>query len=157
MLELLQELRRKLHKVLSAKGERRSEMDFAALAANCRTQNEFNRFSITLENTLTPAEIASIDKLDLNSPTKERSKFWLDKLRNWQPDLFRSPQKYEREDLFPGAIFYEDPATPRGRKSLLLAFCGNAERLMIPVSVFLQILDSSLWNVLVVRKIHLLY
>jgi hypothetical protein len=152
MFGLFQKIRRKSRKVPWGKTDRCQEIDFAALAANCRTQNEFNRLIITLENTLAPAEVASIAKLDLVSPTKERSELWLEKLRKWQPDLFRSPQKYEGEGLFPGAIFYEDPATPRGGKSLLLAFCGNAERLMIPVSVFLQILDSSLWSVLVVRK-----
>jgi hypothetical protein len=151
MLARFQNLRWRPSKVPAANGAG-GECDFAALAAECRTQNEFNRLTINLENTLAPAEICQIATVSLSAGTRERSAAWFKKLGKWQPDLFQSPQQYQREVLSPRAIFYRHPLMPTRDKNMLLAFCGNAERLMIPVAVFLQMLDSSLWDVLVVRK-----
>jgi hypothetical protein len=130
----------------------RGEFDFPTLAGRCQTQNEFNRLIIDLENTLAPIEIAAIADLHLVPQTHERTKAWMMRLRAWQPDAFTAPQGYVHYPISPRAILYQDPEGKRRDKSLIVAFCGNARRLMVPTFAFLQALDSTLWDVLVVSK-----
>lgn len=127
-------------------------VDFASVAASCRKQNEFNRLIIKLENTLTPAEIAAIAELELPPEVNERAEPWLARLRKWRPEIFLKPQSYQRRSIGPAAIFYSDGSLPRREKKLLVAFGGNALRLMVPTCVFLQGLCAKHWDVLFVRK-----
>jgi hypothetical protein len=62
-------------------------------------------------------------------------------------------EPYKRVDLGPGATFYSTGAPP-DRRSLLVAFCGRAHRLMLPLSVFLQHLPARDWDALVLRDEH---
>ena len=128
------------------------EFDFATSAARCQTQNEFNRLTITLENVLTPAEIASIAGLDLAPKTRERTDRWIAKLSGWQPDVFHFPQNYQRFSVSAIANCYRGRGGVQRDRNLVVAFCGNAGRLMIPAFVFLQAFDARVWNILLVRK-----
>jgi len=126
--------------------------DFLAMALRCRTQNEFNRLRITLENILAPAEISAIAKLDLPPQVAERTRQWFDKLRKWQPDMLEAPQGYARHHLLPRLIFYRDTRIEPREKDLLVTFSGNAGRLMMPVCVFLQFMDSKSWDIALLKK-----
>ncbi len=126
--------------------------DFLAMALRCRTQNEFNRLRITLENILAPAEIAAIATLDLPPETAERTRHWFDKLSKWRPDMLEAPQGYARQHLSPRLIFYRDTRVEPREKDLLVTFSGNTGRLMMPVSVFLQFMDSKSWDIALLKK-----
>jgi hypothetical protein len=122
------------------------------LASRCKTQNEFNRLCITLENVLTPAEISAIAELDLPAETAERAQQWLGRLRIWQPELPGAPQHYLRYPLSSRLIVYRDPRRESSNKDLLIAFTGVSGRLMMPVCVFLQFIDSNAWDVALLKK-----
>jgi hypothetical protein len=77
---------------------------------------------------------------------------WLGRLRSLCPDVFTAPQHYERRVLNAHVTGYEGHGVSKGNKSLLLAFCGNARRLMMPVSIFLQFVDCRAWDVVVIKK-----
>ncbi len=49
-------------------------------------------------------------------------------------------------------ILYQSKERDPGDKSLLIAFTDNARRLLMPVCVFLQFLDSRSWDVVVLKK-----
>jgi hypothetical protein len=126
--------------------------DYAKLISRCRTQNEFNRLHIELENTLTPVELASIASRAGTSNIPEPSRLWLEKIRRWTPHLFDAPQHYERVAFSEHVILYQDHESDLRDKGLLVAFSGNARRLMMPVCVFLQHVDSRRWDIVVLKK-----
>lgn len=152
--------------------------DYSALAVHCRTQNQFNRLHIELENLLAPAELASIaryeatpefanpspawrDRVKVLAPnvlgeperfTRGNLPDWLDKIRKWAPRLFDAPQHYRRQALSDQVTLYQDPEGAPRDKSLLVAFTGDGRRLMMPIPVFLQYLDCRLWDVVLLKK-----
>ena len=123
--------------------------DYLELAACCTTVNQFNRLHIDLENVLTPLEIAEIG---MASNLPKASVAWLERLRSLCPEVFTAPQHFERRVLNAHVTGYESHDVSKGNKSLLLSFCGNAQRLMMPVSIFLQFVDCRKWDVVVVKK-----
>ena len=96
-----------------------------------RTQNEFNRLNIDLENVLTPLEIANIARL---ADLPESSVVWLENIEELCPELIHEPKRFERRQLSDGITAYESSDLELAERDLLVAFCGNAERLMLPVS-----------------------
>jgi hypothetical protein len=127
--------------------------DYLKLASRCRTQNEFNRLHIGLENVLVPLELAYIAMLAKTSEIPEPSRLWLQRIgRKWTPEMFDTPQRYERRSFSRHVILYQNPERDVRNKGLLVAFSGNGRRMMMPISVFLQFLDSRLWDVVVLKK-----
>jgi hypothetical protein len=151
MFDYLQQVliwrRRREVNVLDVQPE--SSFDYLELASRCRTQNEFNRLHIELENILTPLELAGIAKL---AKVSERTGSWLQNLQKWKPELFESPQGYERRSFSRQVTLYQNPKGDAHDKGLLVAFSGDARRLMMPVSVFLQFVDSRMWDVVVLKR-----
>lgn len=125
-------------------------IDYFALARPCRTTNEFNRLHIDLERYLAPLEIAHIAKGAEKLSRDSRS--WLERIRSLSPALLDVPQHYRRRVLTEHISIYQQPNYLGPRKQLLVAFTGNKGRLMLPLAVFLQILDSRSWDVVVVWK-----
>jgi hypothetical protein len=66
-------------------------IDYPELAARCRTQNEFNRLHIGLENVCTPLELAEIATLAASRKGFPATRSWLKNYRAWTPDLFDAP------------------------------------------------------------------
>ncbi len=126
--------------------------DYAALASRCRTKNEFRRLHIDLENTLAPAELREIKKLIDTQGQDAPGRGWMGALQELSPTLFEAPQAYQRHALASRATLYQDPASDVAKKGLLVAFTGDARRLMLPVCVVLQLIDSRRWDVVVLRK-----
>lgn len=126
--------------------------DYPELAARCRTQNEFNRLHIGLENVCTPLELAEIATLAASRKAFPATRAWLKTYRGWTPELFDAPQRFERRAISPHMILYRSKERDPGDKSLLVAFTDNARRLLMPVCVFLQFLDSRSWDVVVLKK-----
>ena len=128
------------------------DFNYLELAARCPTQNKLNRLHIGLENVCTPRELAEIDKLARSRREFEATRLWLKKYQMWTPELFDRPQDYGRRTISRHVILYQSPEREACNKDLLVAFAGNARRLMMPVSVFLQFLDCRLWDVAVFKK-----
>lgn len=126
--------------------------NYLKLVSRCRTQNEFNRLHIVFENILTPRELAGIGNLAKTSRFSKPSLSWLEKIRTWAPQLFDAPQEYERRSFSRYVTLYEDPKLDARDKSLLVIFSGNGRRPMMPVSVFLQFVNSRSWDVVVLKK-----
>jgi hypothetical protein len=127
-------------------------LNYTALASNCRTKNEFRRLHIDLENTLAPGEICEIKKLtDVQDPDAP-GRLWVGELQKLSPTVFDAPRPYGRRPLSPQATLYQVPSPSRAERGLIVAFSGNARRLMLPTCIILQHLDSRRWDVLVLRK-----
>lgn len=110
--------------------------------SRCRTLNEFNRVHIQIEIHCSPAEVCAI--IDA---VRERGIPLLPNLQRWHAIMDeqlrgsgKGAEPYVRTPVSPGATMYAAPATPaeRARRTLVIAFTGIADRLMMPVSSFLQ-------------------
>ena len=119
--------------------------------ACCQTQNQFNRVHIDLENILAPLELANFARFAVTRDLPEQTRDWLRKLETQVPEIFESSQQFGRRTVGPLTL-YQNANRDVRNKGLLVAFCGNARRLMVPVSVFLQFVDSHSWDIAVLKK-----
>lgn len=58
------------------------------------------------------------------------------------------PQPYRSSQLCDGARLFSDPSVSAERKSLLLAFAGTSQRVMLPMSLFAQLLPADRFDIL---------
>ena len=126
--------------------------DYVALASQCRTPNKLDALHIGFENLLAPAEFTYLADLARRQELPGASYPWLGKIADFSSGVFECPQRFGRSALSEHVLLYRDPETDPGQKSLLVAFCGNGRRLGMPTPVFLQCLDSSAWDVVLLRK-----
>ena len=129
-----------------------SVREYFALASECRTQNQFNKLHIHFENILAPSELAQFRNMSQEHRFSEQSRSWLQKLQLLSPDLFDAPRFFVRKHLSEQILLYSDPNHLPQDKTLLVCFSGNARRLMLPISVFLQCLDPQTIDVVLLRK-----
>ena len=150
-------------------------IDYPTLAAGCRTENEFNRLHIDLENILAPAEIAELAKLAAGAAKPRTAKSvllnkheldaealaarkrgslpgWIKRLRKLSPGIAESPQTYRRYEFGKHITLYRDPEVETKGKDLLIAFTGAGRRLLMPIAIFLQCLRSSSWDAVVLKR-----
>lgn len=64
------------------------------------------------------------------------------------------PARYMRSPIAPDVDLFHNPDVDRAGKSLVLAFCGRAQRLMIPTGLFLQLIPSSEVDVVILSDPH---
>jgi hypothetical protein len=126
--------------------------EYLPLALECRTQNQFNRLHIHLENILAPPEFVRLADLARREQLPEQSCNWLKKIAGLSPGLFDQPQAFSRRALSENVLFYQDREREAAGKSLLVGFAGDARRLMLPIAVFLQCFDAHAWDVVLLRK-----
>lgn len=135
------------------------KLDYRAAAENLVTENQFNRLHIDLGNEMTPLEFSALVKQgraeELPLPTQR----WLRRMWRFSPTMADNPQPWEAETVSDRLTWYRagagaqhgaERAMPR---SVLLAFCGNAGRLMLPLPIVLQALPASEWDMLRVTSI----
>jgi hypothetical protein len=70
------------------------------------------------------------------------------------------PARFCRQPLAPHIDLYRDPFVPSERKQLIFAFCGAANRLMMPISCVLQYLPANACDLVLLRdpaKLHYIY
>jgi hypothetical protein len=132
--------------------DRDGVFDYLALAALCDSRNSFNRLHIELENVCAPAEIAALAVLDGQGKLPPEGHAWLQKLRKLSPGMFDAPRSFLRHPIGRNFFLYEPPQSDPSDRGLLIAITGNARRLLLPVSMFLQAVDPARWDVLVVVK-----
>ena len=123
-------------------------LNYAKLASACRTTNQFNRLHIDLECVLTPAEIAEISTQANPLP---QTLEWVRTLEALSPELLSRPAAFRRRPISDALTVYENEGTGPA-ESVLVAFPGDARRLMLPLAIFQQALDPAAWTVLVVKK-----
>lgn len=126
--------------------------DYLPLALRCRSKNEFNLLHIAFENILAPAEFTYFMDLVASQQLPKQTYDWLRKIAGLSPGLYDAPQHFQRTALAENVLLYRNPTASEGGKTLLIGFTGNARRLMMPIAIFLQCLDSRLWDVLLLRK-----
>ena len=126
-------------------------VEIAKRIACCQTQNQINRVHIDLENILAPLELAGFAKFAAARDLPKSTHNWLRKFQTWVPEILEAPQLFERRTLGPLTL-YQNAEHDMRDKGLLVAFCGNAHRLMLPVSIFLQFVDSRSWDMAVLKK-----
>lgn len=110
--------------------------------AGCRTLNQFNRVHIHIAVYFTPAETCEIiDGVRARGiPLAPEARQWHQKTDEQLRAGGRRVMPYERSVVAPGAMMYAAPGTPeeRARRTLVIAFTGNAHRLGMPLATFLQ-------------------
>jgi hypothetical protein len=111
-------------------------------AMRCRTVNEFNRLHITLENILAPTEVEALVRgvrqrvTSMPAPVAD----WFGRLEQSIGLGKLAVQPYVRRPIANGAIRYAAPGrdAERSQRTLVIAFTGDANRLMMPLAMFLQ-------------------
>ena len=86
--------------------------DDFTLAAECRTQNQFNKLDIHYENILAPLEFAHFARLSAERGFHEWSRIWLRKIGTLSPGLFEAPKGFSREPLSENICFTATEAWP---------------------------------------------
>ena len=106
------------------------------------TLANFFRQYIEFENTASPAEAMNFIRknkiFDVQGFLKKTEKLILEGNEEVRPFL--------KKRLSSNVYFY---TTTNENKNLLICFCGNANRLMLPIPVFLQYIDHKVYDVLV--------
>jgi len=115
---------------------------YLAQLARCETGNQFNRLHITLENLLAPAEVcALIDGVRERAlEVPPAAVHWLDRMDTILRNGGRRVQGYVRRAIAEDATAYALPgdASARAERTLVFAYTGDANRLMMPIALFLQ-------------------
>jgi hypothetical protein len=103
---------------------RGDRFDYLKLTSRCKTENEFNRVHIKLENILTPAEFAAIAALAKEPNFPGHGRKWVKKILSWTPALVDAPRRFERHAFSDYVLLYQDPLNPRYLLRSLPAICS---------------------------------
>ena len=124
-------------------------MDVAAALAGCATTADRYRVQIEAENHLTPVELDALHDAaaDLPEPSRE----WIEKLVLLCRRIRQPTQPFRRRALSPHVSLHEGSAPPGRPRSLVVAFTGVAQRMMMPLGPFLQALPADRCDVVVLR------
>lgn len=123
---------------------------FERQVVKCRSINQFNRLHIALENRLTPLEVRDLSILIARRYSSTPSAFWIEKLWNSRRLAGKTvPEGYVRQRLKPNLYLYSGYGARR-EKTLVVGFAGASRKLFLPISDFLQNMDSSTADVLLV-------
>ena len=125
---------------------------FLEQVGRCTTVNQFNRLRIGIENVFAPAEIcALIDGVrERKAEVPEYCARWLANSDESMRGGGRPVQPYVRHSIAPEATIYAAPGTPaeRASRTLVVAYTSDADRLFMPISVFLQHVHAATHEVL---------
>lgn len=116
--------------------------------AQCRTPADFYRVQITLENELTPQEL--LEQLKWRDELAPPARKWISALEEMMLRESGQIQPFRRTSLSENVQFCHAGAG-HGVKSLLVGFCGNFQRLMMPLPVFLQQVPADIFDVLIFK------
>jgi hypothetical protein len=113
----------------------------------CCGARDFWRLHTAAARELTPLEVHDLMAQADSLPPE--TQLWLHELRTREYFPAGIPQLYRRKQIGAGARLYSDPGIDRSSKRLVIAFCGHAHRLMMPAPSFLQLIPSTLFDVLI--------
>lgn len=115
----------------------------------CRTPADFYRLQILTECDATPNDMASLFRHRTMLPSDITA--WLENIQAMMLMQAKTVQPFRRELISRNVALYTTRKEPNAPRDLLLAFCGLADRLQVPVSVVLQHLDGGRFDVLLLR------
>ena len=115
----------------------------------CRTPADFYRLQILTECDATPNDIASLSRYRTMLPPEVSA--WSENIRAMMFMQAKTVQPFRRELISRNVALYTTRNGQDAPRDLLLAFCGLADRLQVPVPVVLQHLDGSRFDVLLLR------
>jgi hypothetical protein len=125
---------------------------YLAEVRRARTDNMIQAVHHTLENELAPAEFEQlardIEASGIDLPPVCHA--WIDRMRRMLRVGAKQVRMFVRQPLVPGATYYTAaPGTEtQPRRTLVVAFAGDAHRLMSPIAAFLQHLDPARYEML---------
>ena len=117
----------------------------------CRTENQFNRVHIVLDNYMTPAEVRHFAAALAAEPAESPSRRWIATLQGSMPVKAARPVEFQRHEHARGVTHYTASAFPDAEKTLIIGFSGIHHRLMMPTAWLLDCLNPRLYDVLVLR------
>jgi pimeloyl-ACP methyl ester carboxylesterase len=119
---------------------------YQRLTKHCQTVNQFNRVHIALDNWLTPLkeellrqQLLAVAGSEAPSPGRE----WINILHMLYLKSGKArPEPFRRRRINRHLTCYSVDDAHREEKTLLICFTGAAQRMMMPLPVFLQHLDG---------------
>lgn len=124
---------------------------YERLTHNCQTINQWNHAHLTLQKKMTPLQLAILTQ-QLFTTENEHTRAWLSTINRL---YFKSgkvqPEPFIKKRLSPHLMLFSDPHTDSRQKSLLVAFTGGSQLMMMPIPVFLQQFDAKSVDILMVR------
>jgi hypothetical protein len=109
-----------------------------------KTLADYFKEYIKFENTASPYEAINFI---LNNKNKNYfSRFFFDKTEKLVLEGHEKIRPFVRHKISSNVFFYNSVNI---NKKILICFCGNANRLMMPIPAFLQYIDEKIYDVLV--------
>lgn len=143
---------------------------YQRLVHNCSTLNQLNRVHIALENWMTPLQLDELISEQTSNPSRFlrllkligvpfaaidialAQRIWVSSLSVMFAKSEKSnPELFIRRPLARNLALYETGGTRSG-KTLAICFTGAAQRMFMPVPVFLQHIDAERTDVALVRN-----
>ena len=109
-----------------------------------KTLADYFKEHIEFENTASPYEAINFIRNERNK--NYFSRFFLDKTEKLILDASEKIRPFVRHKISTNVFFYNSDNI---NKKILICFCGNANRLMMPIAAFLQYIDEKIYDVLV--------
>jgi hypothetical protein len=119
--------------------------------ARCRTPNQRNRIHLALESYMTPLEVRYFALRCANDPPDSPERRWVERLDAYMPRRPAARPEFVRRGTLRAVSQYTAEAGSRSDKTLLVCFAGVFHRLMLPTSAFLDCLDASRYDVVLLR------
>lgn len=114
---------------------------------NCHSISDFYKQLIEIENSYTPAAFAEIWQNKENLSEKIKPSIF--KTISLMQKGANKVRAYQRTSISTNVNLYHTESSLE--KSLLICFCGIANRLMMPIPVFLQFIPENQFDVIVIR------
>src|SRR5258708_1960926 len=121
--------------------------------ARCRTENQFNRVHIAVENYMTPAELRYFNAALAGDPTDAPSREWIARVHGLMPLGKVRSVEFERRGIVKGATRYTAAVGSPREKTLILGFGGAFNRLMLPMPCWLDCLNPAFYDMIVLRDL----
>jgi len=103
-----------------------------------RTENQVNRFHISLEQVLVPAELRQLGVALGDEPVLSLSRKWIERILQFMPLNKARPIEFERHVKLKGVTLYTADVGTSAHKTLILGFTGDQHRLMVPTAFLLD-------------------
>ncbi|APB98214.1 hypothetical protein [Polynucleobacter asymbioticus] len=114
--------------------------------SQCTKAAEFYKVQIALENELSPAEIIELSYFVDKFPPMASQ--FISNMKNAVLGISSATENYQRNVISENITFYGDPRFEVSQKTLLIAYCGVAFRLMLPTPIILQYFPANQFDIL---------
>jgi len=112
-------------------------------------QSEIYRKLIDIDIEYAPLEVTALWKMKAQLP--EKALAYIQNNIKMMAVGSAAVRAYERINFGGSVCFYKGPKDSLKKKVLLVCFCGNADRMMLPTALFLQFLPDTIFDVLICR------